>query len=75
MNDTFSHVVNRKSWSTWTILWFNDAVSSIDCAELNDRMIYEWERICKEAVVAFFKVLFQNLTGVTEENFEKPQSG
>jgi hypothetical protein len=34
----------------------------------------ELERISKEVVVALFKVLSRNLSGVTEEKYQKPQS-
>jgi hypothetical protein len=34
----------------------------------------ELERICKEVVVSYFKVIFRYLPGETEGNHEKPQS-
>jgi hypothetical protein len=36
---------------------------------------YELERICKEAVVASFKVLLLHSPGQTEENHKESQSG
>jgi hypothetical protein len=38
-------------------------------------MINELESMWKEAVMAEFKVLYQNLPGVTKENHKNPQSG
>jgi hypothetical protein len=35
----------------------------------------ELERLWKEAVIACFKLLSQNLPEVTEEDYEIPQSG
>jgi hypothetical protein len=45
-------------------------VASGDKVIMND----ELERTGKEVVVAWFKALFQHLSGRTEENHEKPQS-
>jgi hypothetical protein len=57
--------------------FFNDAVTSSDNVASNDRMIseYELERIWKEAAMTYFKVLSWHLSGGTEENDDKPQSG
>jgi hypothetical protein len=35
----------------------------------------ELEKMWKEAIMSYFKVLSQNLHGISEENREKPQSG
>jgi hypothetical protein len=35
----------------------------------------EWERICKEVVMAHFKVLYSHLLGGTEENHKHLGSG
>jgi hypothetical protein len=51
---------------------FNDTVSSSDYIASNDRVITnnEQERIWKEAVVTYCKVLSRHLPGGTEENHE-----
>jgi hypothetical protein len=47
---------------------FNNAVSSSDLIALNNQVISELERMRREAVVAKFEVLFQNLPGRTDED-------
>lgn len=32
-----------------------------------------WERLCREAAVAFLKIMFQNFTGDSGESYELPQ--
>jgi hypothetical protein len=49
---------------------FNDAASSLDYRVLNDRMIKELERICKETIA--HAVLSLHFRGGTEE-YHKPQ--
>jgi hypothetical protein len=54
----------------------NGAVSNPDYVQLNDSMIVDnqLERIWKEAIDTYFKVLSQHLHGVTEEDYKTPQS-
>jgi hypothetical protein len=54
-------------------LWFNNAVCSKNCTALNDRNLINngFECICKEVVVAPFKVPYQHLCGGTEENHKE----
>jgi hypothetical protein len=54
---------------------FNNAVSSSDYIASNNMMVNELERIWKEAVMVYFKLLSWHLRGGTEENNENPKSG
>jgi hypothetical protein len=48
-------------------LLFSNAFSSSDCVASKDRKINELERMWKEAFVAWFKIVYRNVPGGTEE--------
>jgi hypothetical protein len=55
----------------------NNAVRNSNYMALNDWMVLSngMEGMCKETVMAYFKVLSQYLFGGTDKNHDKRQSG